>query len=87
MIALVFLIVGFVFLFGLTYGIRNRQPLAIVAAFFVLATLYCAYGWLAAGMLSGNRFAATIWLALSAFSLVTAGVLAVLVWRSTGQNE
>lgn len=87
MITLVVLIVALLFLFCLTFGIRTRQPLAVVASFLLLATLFGAYGWLTAGMMTGDRLAAEIWLAGSALSLVLAGFLAFIAWRRASSGS
>jgi membrane protein implicated in regulation of membrane protease activity len=87
MIALIGIIVGLFFLLCLTFGVRKRQPLAIVAAFLGLATLYCWWGFLTAAMLTGSRLVALIWFAAGTLSLILAGVLAFIAWRRASQAE
>jgi hypothetical protein len=87
MITIVGLIVGLFFLLCLTFGVRKRQPLAMVAAFLLLATLYCWWGFLTAAMLTDSRLAAEIWFAAGTLSLILAGGLAVTAWRNASLAE
>jgi hypothetical protein len=87
MITIVGVIGGLLFLVCLTFGVRRRQPLAIVAAFLLLATFYCWWGFLTAAMLTGSRLAAEIWFSAGALSLVVAGVLAFIAWRRTSGSR
>jgi hypothetical protein len=87
MITIVGLIVGLFFLLCLTFGVRKRQPLAIVAALLLLATFYCWWGFLTAAMLNGSRFAALVWFAAGTLSLILAGGLALIAWRRASQAE
>ena len=87
MITIFGIIVGLFFLACLTFGMRKRQPLAIVAAFLVLVTLYCWWGFLTAAMLTGSRLAAEIWFSAGTLSIVLAGVLAFIAWRRTSGSR
>jgi hypothetical protein len=82
--------IGFVVLLCLiclAFGIRTRQPRAIVASFLILATLYCWYGYLMAAMLTGNQLAAEFWLTAGALSLMLAGFLAFTAWRRSSGSR
>ena len=87
MITIVGVIGALLFLLCLTFGIRARQPRAIIAAFLILATLYCWWGFLTAATLTGSRPAAEIWLAAGALSLMLAGFLAFTAWRRTSGSR
>ncbi|HTD62005.1 MAG TPA: hypothetical protein VK679_15235 [Gemmatimonadaceae bacterium] len=87
MITIVGIIVGLFFLLCLTFGVRRRQPLAIVAAFLLPVTLYCWWGFLTAAMLTGSRLAAEIWFAAGTLSLILAGVLAFIAWRRSSASR
>jgi len=87
MIIIIGVIGGLLFLLCLTFGVRKRQPLAIVAAFLLLATLYCWWGFLTAAMLTGSRLDAEIWFAAGTLSIVLAGVLAFIAWRRSSGSR
>jgi hypothetical protein len=87
MITIVGVIGGLLFLFCLTFGVRRRQPLAIIAAFLLLATFYCWWGFLTAAMLTGSRLAALIWFAAGTLSLILAGLLAFIAWRRSSASR
>jgi hypothetical protein len=87
MITIVGIIVGLFFLACLTFGMRKRQPLAIVAAFLGPVTLYCWWGFLTAAMLTGSRLAAEIWFSAGTLSIVLAGVLAFTAWRRSSGSR
>ena len=87
MITVVLVILGLLFLGCLTFGIRTRQPLAIVASLLLLATLYCFYGVAMAAMLTGDHLAAEVWLAGGTLSLTLAGFLAFTAWRRSSGSR
>lgn len=87
MITIVGIIGGILFLLCLTFGVRRRQPLAIIAAFLLLATFYCWWGFLTAAMLTGSRLAALIWFAAGTLSLILAGLLAFIAWRRSSGSR
>ena len=87
MITIVLVIGGVLFLLLLAFGVRRRQPLAVVAAFLLLATFYCWWGFLTAAMLTGSRLAATIWFSAGTLSLILAGVLAFIAWRRSSASR
>lgn len=87
MITIVGIIGGLLFLLCLTFGVRRRQPLAIIAAFLLLATFYCWWGFLTAAMLTGSRLAALIWFAAGTLSLILAGLLAFIAWRRSSGSQ
>jgi hypothetical protein len=55
--------------------------MAFIAAFFVLGTLYCWWGFLTSTMLTGSRLGAQIWLAVGAVCLITSVLLAFTARR------
>ena len=52
-----------------------------LAAFMLAPALYCWLGFVQAAMLTQNRLAAEIWLALLCVCLVAAFAIAVSAWR------
>jgi hypothetical protein len=87
MIMAVVVIAGVFFLFCLTLGVRARQPLAIVASFFVLATLYCWFGLAGSALMTGDSLASNLWLAAFAICLILACVLAFTAWRRSSGSR
>jgi hypothetical protein len=87
MIMAILVIAGLFFLFCLTLGLRTRQPMAFIAAFFVLGALCCWWGFLTSAMLTGSQLGAEIWLAASAVCLTLAGVLASTAWRRSSGSR
>ena len=79
---IVFAAIGILpFVFVLAFGIRTRQPLAIVASVSLLVMYYCVYGWAMAGLMAHDQLAAYTYLSVALLSLLLAGLLTYVAWR------